>query len=107
MGRRIIMQIRLSKNWIESSPEPVRILALYLYSFYTFLGLSDPSSEVSWSMGTDETGIKPILIISEEFPETGDEEESESEEPMFKTKPESEFDDQILDETDLNPDLED
>lgn len=107
MGRRMIMQIRLSKNWVKHSPEPVQMLAFFMYAIYTFLGLNDPASGVHWAVGSDTTSESPILIISEVFPETDDEEESESEEPMFRPNPDSDSSDQILNETDLNPDLED
>ncbi len=105
MKRRIVMQIRLSKNWVKTYPEPAISLAMYLYSFYTFLGLADPTADFDWVIARDATTKHPYLMIFEDVPTPENEEEAEVDQFPFDSELDPDYLDQEFTEEELNPDI--
>ena len=104
--QRVILQIRLSRRWVEGSPESVASLASYLYSLYSFLGLADPSALFGWSIYNDATTGAPYLMLIENTvgPDKSGKEEPKSKTVLVVTKPE-EHERPALSEDELDPDL--
>lgn len=75
MKNKLVMTIRLSPTWTKMGSSTVRDLARYLYSFYSFLQLSDPFSRLAWAIGTDKEGGTFLVIF--EVRSNGEEDESD------------------------------
>lgn len=105
MERRIVMQIRLSKNWVKTYPEPAISLAMYLYSFYVFLGLADPTADFDWVIARDTTTKHPYLMIFEDVLTPENEEEAEADQFPFDSEFDPDSPDQDFTEAELNPDI--
>uniref|UniRef100_A0A832DUF5 Uncharacterized protein n=1 Tax=candidate division WWE3 bacterium TaxID=2053526 RepID=A0A832DUF5_UNCKA len=105
MEPRRIMTIRLSKRWTRPELDAIRPLAQYLYSFYSFLGLADPTADLAWQINTEpETGIPHLIVM--EIPQDPDQKtgpglppEEEIPVPIESSEPEE------WGENDLAPDL--
>lgn len=65
MEPRRIITIRLSKRWVRPELDAIHTLAIYLYSFYQFLGLDDPSASLEWGLTTESGDGVPYLILRE------------------------------------------
>lgn len=65
MKPRRIITIRLSKSWARPELDAVHTMAMYLYSFYQFLGLADPSAYLLWGLATERESDVPYLILRE------------------------------------------
>ncbi len=72
MSHRHVMTMRLSPTWVNQELSAIRHLAMYLYSFYRFLHLNDPASEIGWAIGIEHGSGIPYLIILELIEDQGD-----------------------------------
>lgn len=104
MNQRVVLQIRLSKRWVEHSQEPVDMLANFLFSFYTFLGLADPSAAFKWELTNGHNNV-PYLILFEELPLSEEEVQEDEFTPPSENSSPDDPSDRIFTEDDLNPDI--
>lgn len=103
MKPRRIITIRLSKRWARPELDAVHSLAIYLYSFYQFLGLADPSASLQWGLANGSKDGVPLLILLEipQGADSDDESQLPTEEELAD-RLESELED--LDEDDFADD---
>lgn len=98
-AQQIVMSIRLSERWSRLDHEMLRALAVYLYSFYTFLRLADSATKFGWALGTinDSEDIYMLLL---EIPQG----EDPNSEPSLPTEEELDFQMDSYEELDGNED---